>query len=131
MDKRKKSKVTEIVLLSIIGAVWLLGFILAILGVVAYNLPTHTTNNPLYSAQKALASFLGLGNIIDFRILGTIIFLIAMVLGVAVLFHYANKYDQIKAKKARREERRKNLLNEIVAEEKVAEEAVATDSKQE
>lgn len=131
MDKKKKSKVTEIVLLSIIGAVWLLGFTLAVLGVIAYSLPTHTINNPLYSAQKALASFLGMGKIIDFRILGTIIFLIAMVLGVAVLYHYANKYDQIRAKKARREERRKNLLSEIANEEKVTEETVTTNPKQE
>ena len=38
MTKEKKSKVWEISLLSVFGAIWLFGFILAILGMVALML---------------------------------------------------------------------------------------------
>lgn len=42
MTKEKKSKVWEISLLSVFGAIWLFGFILAILGMVAFNAPVAT-----------------------------------------------------------------------------------------
>lgn len=113
MNKQKKSKVTEITLLSIFGTIWLFGFILAILGVIAYNLPSLTQNNPLYSAQKNLAAFLKINGVVDFRLLGSVVLLAAMVCILVVIFHYANKYDQIKAKKARKAERLKNLLDDI------------------
>lgn len=112
MTKEKKTKVNEIVLLSVFGAIWLLGFILAILGMIAFNAPGRLSDNPLYGAQKGLASFLGIKGLVDFRILGSVILIVAMVFIIWVLYHYANKYDSIKAKKARREERMKALLNE-------------------
>lgn len=112
MNKHKKSKVTEIVLLSVFGTVWVFGFILAILGVVAFNLPSLTINNPLYSAQKNLGKFLNINGIVDFRLLGSAILLVAMVFLIITIYHYANKYDQIKAKKARKEERLKSILKD-------------------
>ncbi|HBD06167.1 MAG TPA: hypothetical protein DCY93_02005 [Firmicutes bacterium] len=119
-DRIKKSKRTEIVLLVIFGCLWLLGLILGILGIIAFNLPKLTSDNPLYSAQVNLAQKLHMGNLIDFRILGTIILIIATLFIVIVLQHYAHKYDEIKAKTQRREERRRNLLKEIQANQEKA-----------
>ena len=48
-NNAKAYKRNEIILLSVFGAIWLLGFVLAILGMVAYNLPELTENNPLYA----------------------------------------------------------------------------------
>lgn len=79
MTKEKKSKVWEISLLSVFGAIWLFGFILAILGMVAFNAPVATKDNPLYQAQKSFASFLGMKGIVDFRVLGSAILVIAMI----------------------------------------------------
>ena len=41
-NNAKAYKRNEIILLSVFGAIWLLGFVLAILGMVAYNLPKLT-----------------------------------------------------------------------------------------
>lgn len=112
MNKEKKSKRTEIVLLSIFGAVWLFGFILAILGIYAFNGPGKISNNPIYSAQRNLAQFLGMKGLVDFRIWGSIILVLAMIVLIAVFYHYANKYDTIKAKKERRAERMKSFIEE-------------------
>ena len=112
MTKEKKSKVWEISLLSVFGAIWLFGFILAILGMVAFNAPVATKDNPLYQAQKSFASFLGMKGIVDFRVLGSAILVIAMIFIIWILYYYANKYEAIKAKKARRDERMKALLSE-------------------
>lgn len=46
-ERLKKAKKTEIVLLVIFGCIAALGLILAVLGIVAFNLPTVTKNNPL------------------------------------------------------------------------------------
>ena len=89
-NNAKAYKRNEIILLSVFGAIWLLGFVLAILGIVAYNLPKLTENNPLYAAQKGFASFLGINGVVDFRILGTVIFLVATIFIIIVLRHYAN-----------------------------------------
>ena len=94
-NNAKAYKRNEIILLSVFGAIWLLGFVLAILGMVAYNLPKLTENNPLYAAQKGFASFLGINGVVDFRILGTVIFLVATIFIIIVLRHYANKYEQM------------------------------------
>lgn len=107
-SKEKKSKRTEIVLLSIFGAIWLFGFVLAILGVYAFNGPGKISNNPIYSAQRNLAQFLGMKGLVDFRIWGSIILVLAMIVLIGILYHYANKYDSIKAKKERTAERMKN-----------------------
>lgn len=114
MTKEKKSKVTEIVLLAVFGSLWLLGFILAVLGMVAFNAPGRLSDNALYQAQKGLAKFLGMKGLVDFRILGSVVLIVAMIFIIWTLYHYANKYDAIKAKKARREERMKALLSDDV-----------------
>lgn len=110
-NNAKAYKRNEIILLSVFGAIWLLGFVLAILGMVAYNLPKLTENNPLYAAQKGFASFLGINGVVDFRILGTVIFLVATIFIIIVLRHYANKYDVIKSKK----ERRKQMVQDFLS----------------
>lgn len=128
-ERLKKAKKTEIVLLVIFGCIAALGLILAVLGIVAFNLPTVTKNNPLYQAQQSLAKALHMGKLIDFRILGAIILVVGVVLILVTLQHYAAKHDEIKAKIQRREERRRNLMKEMEAQqarqEKAKEENIA------
>lgn len=112
-SKVKQIKRSEIILLSIFGCIALLGFIISILGIIAFSLPTVTKNNPLYSAQVNFAKWLGIGSLVDFRILGTIIMVIGVVFLLVVLQHYASKHDEIQAKIQRKEERRKNLMREL------------------
>ena len=115
-NNAKAYKRNEIILLSVSGLSGIIyqrssGFVLAILGIVAYNLPKLTENNPLYAAQKGFASFLGINGVVDFRILGTVIFLVATIFIIIVLRHYANKYDAIKSKK----ERRKQMVQDFLS----------------
>lgn len=101
----------EIVWYSIFGAIWLFGFVLGILGICAYNVGKLSTN-PLYKAQQNLASFFNVEGIIDFRIVGTIIMLIAMVLFLIVIYVYSTKANERMAAERRAQERRRILFED-------------------
>lgn len=110
VNKERKSIITEIVLLSIFGTFWVLGLVFCILGMCAFNIDPVTLN-PIYMAQKTMGSIFGLG-LIDFRIFGTVILLVSMVLIIGILYYYANKYDTVKITKNRREKMMKELLEQ-------------------
>lgn len=111
MEKKvhNKSKIIEIVWLSVFGTIWFIGFIFGILGLFAFNIEPVTTN-PLYIAQRAFGTMMNMG-LVDFRIFGAILMLVSMIVMVIVLYYYANKHDTIKITKQRREKMLKDLLD--------------------
>ncbi len=121
MEKKQKHVIykSEIVWYSIFGAIWLLGLILGILGICAFNIGKLSTN-PLYQAQKDLATFFGVDGIVDFRLVGTIIMLVAMVFLLIVIYVYSTKVNEKIAAERRAEERRRILFGEL-SEEKTSE----------
>lgn len=114
MEKKAKRIIykSEIVWYSIFGAIWLLGLILGILGICAFNVG-KLSNNPLYQAQKDLATFFGVEGLIDFRLVGTIIMLIAMVLFLIAIYVYSTKANEKLAAERRAEERRRILFGDL------------------
>ncbi len=117
--KRKKDKVHEIVAYSIVGTFWLGGLAICILGVYAFNGPGKLSYNPIFQAQKNFTSWLGISKMVDFRILGGIICLIAMAFFLAFIYHYANKYEKDEVRKASQIQR----LHKLIAEDKAKQEA--------
>lgn len=108
-SSKRKLFVGEIVWLSIFGAIWIVGFVFAILGVCAYNVGKLSTNS-LYSLQKSFASFFGMDGVMDFRIVGTAAMILAMIGLLIVIFYYTNKAVQEENKKRRYEERMRILM---------------------
>lgn len=110
--KERASKYREIVLLSIFGAIWLCGFIFCCLGIYAFNGSGKLANNPIYQAQKSMSTVFNLSFMVDFRLFGGILCLIAMVLLLATFYHYANKYDHVSERRQRQAERLKSLIEQ-------------------
>ena len=71
-----------------------------------------------------MATALGLPSMVDFRFFGSVLCLLAMVLFLAVFYHYANKYDRVSERKKRQAERLKSLIEK----EKEAETLEATET---
>ncbi len=112
-EKRiRKIQKSEIVWYSILGALWLFGLILAILGVCAYNVG-KISHNPLYGAERAWAAFFGMpeGSILDFRVVGTIVMVVSMLLFFIAIYVYATKASEREAEERRRQERLKILMD--------------------
>lgn len=108
--KKDYSKVREIIAYIVVGLIWLGGLAICILGVYAFNGPGKLANNPIYQAQKNFTTFLGWKNMIDFRVLGSIICLLAMCLFLIFIYHYANKVDKRNSRKSRQLEKLKKLI---------------------
>ena len=107
-NKRKIYK-GEIVWYSIFGALWITGLVFAVLGVCAYNVGKLSTN-PIYALQKSFATFFKMDGVMDFRFVGTVAMVIAMIGVLIVVFSYSNKAVQEAAKKRRHEERMRILM---------------------
>ena len=115
-EESKKSRrvvyKAELVWYGILGALWLFGLILSILGVCAYNVG-KISSNTLYGAEKAWASFFGMpeGSILDFRILGSVIMIVCMLVFFVVIFLFSSKASEEKAAERRRQERMRILMD--------------------
>jgi hypothetical protein len=120
----KKDRRHEIVHYSICGVFWLGGLAICILGAFAYNSPIKTDYNSIYQAQKNFGTWLKLGRMVDFRILGAIICLIAMCFFLGHVYHYANKYEKDEVRKAKQVAR----LNDLLEQDKAnADQAIAAE----
>ena len=111
MAEKQKRKIytSELVLYVIIALLWLTGFVFAILGVFAYNYG-KLSNNGLYALQKSFAAFFGMKeSVMDFRLWGTGVMLVAMIAFLIVIFVYSSKATNEVAAERRREERRRIL----------------------
>jgi len=117
--KRKKDKTKEIVAYSITGGFWLGGLAICILGVYAYNGPGKISVNDIFQAQKRFSSWLNLSFMIDFRILGALVCLIAMCFFLGFIYHYAGKYERDEVRKAAQIQR----LHQLIEEDKKKQEA--------
>ncbi len=109
--KRRTIYRTEIVWYAILGALWLFGLVLAILGVCAYNVGRISTN-PLYGAEKAWATFFGMaeGSILDFRIAGSVVMIVSMLLFFVIIYLFSSKANEELAAERRRQERMRILM---------------------
>ncbi len=110
--KGNYSKAKEIVAYSISGFFWVAGLVLSILGFYAFNGTEKLANNPIFQAEKQLASFLGMSGTLDFRIVGSIICLIAMCFLLGFIYHFASKADKVSSRKARQLARLKELIEQ-------------------
>jgi hypothetical protein len=99
----------EIVWYCIFGFLWITGLVFAILGICAFNVGKLSTN-PLYELQKSFAAFFKMQGVMDFRIVGTVAMIIAMIGILIVVFSYTAKAAELEAKQRRREERMKILM---------------------
>lgn len=114
VKKPRKLYVSEIVWYSILGAIWLLGFVFAILGVCAYNVG-KLSNNQLYQLEKSFATFFGQeGKVFDFRLWGTLVMVVAMIGFLIAIYAYSNK-AQAEIDAARRKKERMAILDEFDA----------------
>ena len=111
MEEKKKRKIYkgEIVWFSIFGALWLTGFVFAILGICAYNVGKLSTN-PLYALQKSFASFFKMEGVMDFRLWGSLVMIVAMIGILIIVYTYSAKAVQEEAKRRRYEERMRILM---------------------
>lgn len=112
-DTKKQNKrklfTGEIVWYSILGAIWLFGLVFAILGICAYNVGKLSTN-PLYALQKQFATFFKMSGVMDFRLWGTLVMIVAMIGLLIVIFYYTNKTVQEENRRRRYEERMRILM---------------------
>lgn len=99
----------EIAWYAIFGSLWITGFVFAILGVCAYNVGKLSTNS-LYDLQRRFAAFFHMDGVMDFRVVGTIAMVIAMIGILIVVFSYTSKASELEAKKRRQAERMKILM---------------------
>ena len=108
---KRKLYTAEIVLYSVFGAIWVLGFVFAILGVCAYNVGKLSLN-PLYQMQKDFATFFHMeAGVIDFRLWGSLVMIVAMIAFLIAIFAFTNKSNQEEAARRRKEERMKILMD--------------------
>lgn len=107
---KRKLYTSEIVLYSIFGAIWLFGFVFAILGMCAYNVGKLSMNK-LYDLQKAFATFFNMNGVMDFRLWGTLVMAVAMIAFLIAIYAYTAKATNEEAAKRRKEERMKILMD--------------------
>lgn len=120
-ERRRKDRQKEIIAYSIVGLFWLGGLSMCILGVVAYNSPVSMDDNPIYQAEKNWATAWNLSRPVDFRIVGTLVCLIAMCFFLGFVNHFANRYEKDVVRRSRQEQRLAELL---AADKKQSEEEV-------
>lgn len=113
-EKVKKNKrklyTSEIVLYSVFGAIWLFGFVFAVLGMCAYNVGKLSMNK-LYELQKSFATFFHMNGVMDFRLWGTLVMAISMIAFLIAIYAYTAKATNEEANQRRKEERMKILMD--------------------
>ena len=107
--KKRKIYTSEIVWYSIFGALWLTGFVFAILGMFAYNYGKLSTNS-LYALQKAFAAFFKMEGVMDFRLWGSLVMVVGMIGILIAIYSYSAKAVEEENKRRRYEERMRILM---------------------
>lgn len=107
---KRKLYTSEIVLYSIFSAIWLFGLIFAIFGILAYNVGKLSLN-PFYAMQKSFATFFHMSGVMDFRLWGTIVMIVAMIAFLIAIFAYTAKASNEEAAARRKAERMKILMD--------------------
>lgn len=122
-EKRQKDRTKEIVAYSVTGFFWLGGLAMCVLGMFAYNSPVEAKYNSIYQAEKNWATAWGMSHPIDFRIVGTLVCLLAMCFFLGFVNHFANRYEKDAVRRSTQEKR----LAELLAQDKEASEAQVRD----
>lgn len=108
--KKRKFYTSEIVLYSIFGAILLFGFVFAILGVCAYNVGKLSVN-PLYNLEKQFATAFHMNGVMDFRLWGTLVMVVAMIAFLIAIYAYSLRASREEAAERRRKERMAILMD--------------------
>ncbi|MCH3966742.1 MAG: hypothetical protein LKE52_03890 [Bacilli bacterium] len=115
MADKKKSRTklykSEIVWYSVFGVIFVFGFVVAILGVCAYNVG-RLSDNALYQFEKSVATFFKQTGVCDFRLWGTLFMIVALIGFLISIYHYSNKASDEEAAKRRHAERLRILMDE-------------------
>lgn len=106
--------VSEIVWYSIFGVIFITGLILGILGICAVNLGAYSTN-PIFLAMRDFSVFLKRSTILDWRILGAGLMIVAMIGFIISTIFYMNKFITEKASKKKYNERLQILMSSDLA----------------
>lgn len=124
MEQVKKRKLykSEKILYAVFGAIWIFGFVFAILGVLAYNVG-KLSQNPFYQLQKSFATFFKMDGVMDFRLWGTLVMIVAMIAFLIAIYAYTNKSNTEEAAARRKAERMKILMDLDISTKKATEEA--------
>ncbi len=109
-----KFTIAEIVWYSIFGVIFLTGLILGILGCYAYNI-SNISNDPVAQAMIQFSVFLKRSSVLDWRIFGSELMVIAMVGFIITTIIYMNKFVKEKASKKKYNERLEILMNSDLA----------------
>lgn len=109
-EKRRKDRTREIVAYSVTGFFWLGGLAMCILGMFAYNSPVEAKYNSIYQAEKNWAAAWGMSRPIDFRVVGTLVCLLAMCFFLGFVNHFANRYEKDVVRRSTQEKRLAELL---------------------
>lgn len=104
----KKRYTSEIVWYSVFGLIWITGLVFAIFGRIAFNVG-HAADNVFYQWQKNWAAAWKMSGVIDLRIFGTLVRLVARIGIIIVVNAYTSKAKNEEAKKRRLEERKRIL----------------------
>lgn len=112
MSKKSKRKIFkgEIVWYSILGVIWVFGFVLSILGVCAFNIGKLSTNS-IYQFQKTIGAFINIPSL-DFRLVGSLFMIVTMIGFLIVVYYYSTKANQLEAKERRKQERMRILMED-------------------
>ncbi|MCI1734361.1 MAG: hypothetical protein LKM30_01290 [Bacilli bacterium] len=107
----RKHYVSEIIWYVSLAACWITGFVFCVLGMIAYNVG-RITDNPLYQAEKGFAKAFGQkdGTVWDFRIFGTLVMAVVMILALIVIFYFTDKETKAIAAEKRKQERMRILM---------------------
>lgn len=109
-----KFSVKEIVWYSIFGVIFLTGAILGILGICAVNIGS-ISSNPIFQAERDFSIFLRRSTILDFRIFGAGLMVVAMVGFIISTIIFMNKFIKEKASKKKYNERLQILMSSDLA----------------
>lgn len=108
--KDRRRHIGEIIAYVFSGIIWCGGLAICILGVYAYNAPVKKAYNDIYQAQKNFSAWLGWSNMVDFRILGTFVCLLGMLLLLIFINVFANRFEKDVARRSRQEKKLQELL---------------------
>lgn len=109
-----KLSVKEIVWFSIFGVIFLTGIIIGILGICAVNIGS-ISSNPIFQAERDFSIFLRRSTILDFRIFGAGLMIVAMVGFIISTVIFMNKFIKEKASKKKYNERLQILMSSDLA----------------
>lgn len=109
-----KLSVAEIVWYSIFGVIFITGLVLAILGCIVYNLK-NVSGNPIANAMIQFSVFLKRSTVLDWRIFGSVLMIIAMVGIIITCVVSMNRFIKKEASKKKYNERLSLLMNSDLA----------------